>query len=84
MDSVKEFLNYRFNITEDISFTVSGILIVIAALLITSLLLRAIRKLVTRRLPQNDKDKFKAVFSYFKWLIYLIIMLITFHAVGVM
>jgi len=50
---------------------------------VTSYFLKFARKLITRKLPENDKIKFISVFTYLKWLAYLIIILVTLNAVGV-
>jgi len=50
---------------------------------LTSILLKFIRKLWTRTLPEPDKVKFISLFSYSKWFIYVIILLMTFHNMGV-
>jgi len=82
MQEIKNFLNYEFSFGKDIHFAVGNILIVIGVLVLSSFLLRLVRRLI-RKLPPDDKDKFKVVFGYFKWLIYVIILLVTFHAVGI-
>lgn len=83
MQEIKDFLNYEFSFGNDIHFTVGNLLIIIGVLILTSILLRLIRRLITRKLPPNDKEKFKVVFGYFRWLIYVLILLITFNAVGI-
>jgi len=83
MERINETLNYTFNISQDISISVKGILLVLIVIIITSILLNLLRNLITRKLPEDDKIKFKMLFSYGKWLIYLVILLITFNAIGV-
>ncbi len=83
MQELKDFFNYTFHFTEDISISVKGILFIILAIIITSVILRLIRKLISRKLPPDDKEKFKSVFSYFKYLIYIIIFFISLNAFGV-
>ncbi|MFD2824203.1 mechanosensitive ion channel family protein [Lacinutrix iliipiscaria] len=83
MKEIKNILAKSFSITKEVEISVQDILILLIVLLIATLLLRFIRKLITRKLPKEDKLKFKAVFSYATWLSYVIIVLITFHAVGV-
>lgn len=83
METVNDFLKHEFHFGENIKFTVASILIVIAVLIVASFLLRLVRKIATRKLPPDDKAKFKGVFSYFQWLVYIVILLITFNAVGV-
>lgn len=83
MAKIKDILNYNFNFTEDVSISVRGILFVLLVILITSIVLKIIRRLITRNLPNEDKAKFDTVFSYGRWIIYLIFLLVTLHAIGV-
>jgi len=83
MESFNDFLNYDFRITENVHITVKSILIVIVVLIITSLILRAIRRFATRKLPEQDKLKFSSVFSFARYFIYLIVVLITMQNMGV-
>lgn len=83
MEKVLEFLNYKFPLGDDINVTVKVLLILILALFLASYVLKLLRKLITRKLPTDDKVKFVSVFGYLKWLIYLIIFLITLHNAGI-
>jgi len=83
MEKFTDFLNYEFIFSEKVHISVKAILVVIAALFITSLILKLIRKVITRKLPEQDKIKFVSLFSYSKWFIYVIILLMTFHNIGV-
>jgi small-conductance mechanosensitive channel len=83
MTQLKDILNYSFNFTKDISITVKGILFVVLVLILTSIVLKIIRRLITRNLPKDDRAKFDTVFSYGRWIIYLVFLLITLHAIGV-
>ncbi len=83
METLSQFLNYTFHLTDNISIRVSGVLLVLAVIFITSMLLNLIRRVLTRKLPREDKVKFKILFNYGKWIIYLLILLITFTAIGI-
>ena len=83
MDQIREFLNYEFTFSKDIHITIKAILLVFVALFVTAIILKLIRKLVTRKLPDDDKVKFISLFSYSKWFIYVVIILTTFHNIGV-
>jgi small-conductance mechanosensitive channel len=83
MREIKEFLNLSFPLTENVEISVRVVLILAFVLSVASVVLVVLRKLITRRMPLEDKRKFKAVFSYGRWLIYTIIFLITLHSVGV-
>ncbi|WP_299056287.1 mechanosensitive ion channel domain-containing protein [uncultured Polaribacter sp.] len=83
MEEIKNFLNYKFVFSDQVNIEVKTIIVVIIALFATSIALKVTRKLVTRKLPEGDKAKFVSVFSYFKWLVYLIIFLSTLSSAGV-
>jgi len=83
MKKIIDFLNYTFKFSDDIDISVKSILIVILALIITSYALKLIRKVITRKLPPQDKVKFVSLFSYSKWFIYVVILLMTFNNMGV-
>ncbi len=83
MDKLLEFLNYEFPLGDKIHITIKVLLILIVALFIASYFLKLVRKLITRKLPTSDKVKFISVFGYLKWLIYVIIFLVTLHNSGV-
>jgi len=83
MEKLLEILNYEFTFSKDVHISVKAIIIVIVALIVTSFVLKLIRKLVTRKLPDDDKVKFVSLFSYSKWFIYVIIILMTFHNIGI-
>lgn len=76
-------LNKNYHITEGVSISVMDLIILVFVLVVATFVLLLIRKLITRRMPYDDKKKFKVVFGYARWLIYVIIMLITFHMLGV-
>ena len=82
-EKTKELLNLHLDFSEDISISVRDILVVIIILFITTLVLRLILKIITRKLPDNDKGKFNVVYGYFRWLVYIIILLITLNGLGV-
>ncbi|WP_308993374.1 mechanosensitive ion channel domain-containing protein [Mariniflexile litorale] len=80
---IKAFLNQHADFTQDISISVKDVLIIITVIFVTTLVLRFVLKIITRKLPDDDKGKFNVVFGYFRWLIYILILLITLNGVGV-
>ena len=82
-EKTKAFLNLHFDFSKDISISVRDVIIVITVVFITTLILRVVLRIITRNLPEDDKGKFNVVFGYFRWLVYLLILLITLDAVGV-
>ena len=80
---IGEFLDTSFNVGKDIEVSILDLLILVVVLIVARFILRVIRRLMTRRMPKEDVKKFKVVFSYGQWFIYVVIFLITLHSVGV-
>ncbi len=85
ISSLKEFFNYRLYANESGSIVVTtGVVVaVVVVFILTWFLLRILRRIITRKLPQEDKKKFSSVFSFAKWFIYTVVILITFDNVGI-
>lgn len=67
----------------DIVLKVKYIILVAIVIIFTTYLLKWIKKLVTRKMPNEDKVKFNTVFSFARWIIYIIVMLIVFDSIGI-
>ena len=76
MKELNDFLNLSFQFSEDVVISVKDGLILAAVLIIASVFLTVLRKLISRNLPYDDKKKFKVVFGYARWMLYVIIFLI--------
>lgn len=82
-EKISEFLNKHVDFGDKISISILDILIVITAIVVTTIILKIVFRILTRSLPKEDKGKFNVVYGYFRWLIYIVIFLITLHSVGV-
>ncbi|WP_088323254.1 mechanosensitive ion channel family protein [Polaribacter tangerinus] len=76
-------LNHTFHLSDKISISVRGLLFIVISLVITSVVLKLVRRIVTKKLPENDKPKFVTVFTYLRWFVYLVIFLVAMNASGV-
>ncbi len=83
MEKLRDFFNYSFAFGNEIHITVKAILIVIITLFIASYVIKLLKKLITRKLPEDDKLKFASLFSYVKWFVYVVIFLMTLHNMGI-
>ena len=83
MKEILEILNKPYQITEHLEVSIMDVIILAIVLIIASVVLTVVRKLLSRRMPREDKKKFKVVFSYIQWLIYVGIFLFTLHTLGV-
>ncbi|MFT4780827.1 MAG: small-conductance mechanosensitive channel [Psychroserpens sp.] len=81
--NTQAFMKQHVEFGKDISISIFDVVIVITVIFITTLILRLVLRIITRNLPPIDKGKFNVVFSYFRWLIYVVILLVTLHTVGI-
>lgn len=83
-----DFLDYSLFIIphgneEPSKVTVGYVLLIIAVIIVTTFVLRWIKKLVTRKMPRDDKAKFNSVFSFVRWIIYIIVFLVAISSLGI-
>ena len=82
---IKAFLNISLyeNDDESLKLTIGLLLMIVVIFIITSIILKIIERIITNKLPIENKGKFVSVFSFTKWFIYIIVLLIVFSSVGV-
>ncbi|WP_299552886.1 mechanosensitive ion channel domain-containing protein [Seonamhaeicola sp.] len=85
METIKEFLSKVLieNADETIRITVGTVVLLIVVLFLTHLMLKAIRVFTTRKLKEEDKYRFKAVFSFLKYLIFCVVIVVALDSSGV-
>ena len=83
MQKIIDFFNYEFIFGTDIVLTPKSILIIIAVFFLTYLFLRIFRRIVFKTLNDDAKLKFRGILTFFNYLVYLIVILITLDNVGV-
>lgn len=66
-----------------IKITVGFLLLLCVFFILTNVILSLVKRLITRKLPNEDKAKFTTVFSFSRWLIYLIVLLVAFSTAGI-
>ncbi|MFH4967581.1 mechanosensitive ion channel domain-containing protein [Gaetbulibacter sp. M240] len=90
-DKFVEFLDFRLidftygtgQDAHDIVLKVKYVLLVALVMIFTTYLLRLVNRWVTRKMPREDKVKFNTVFSFGRWIIYIIVILIVFDSIGI-
>lgn len=83
MKEINEFLNYKIYAGDSVSLSIKMILILIAVFIITAFVLKGLKRLITRKLPEEDKLKFTSVFSFTRYFIYLVVILIAMDNMGI-
>ncbi|KJD34968.1 mechanosensitive ion channel protein MscS [Tamlana sedimentorum] len=80
-----KILDFTYGSGEDahaIVLRVKYVLLVSLVLIATTYFLRVFKKLVTRKMPNEDKVKFNTVFSFARWIIYIIVLLVVLDSIG--
>lgn len=83
LESIKHFFNFKLIDTDKVDITVLTVVFLVTALFLTGFILKFIRKFVTRKLPQEDKNKFISVFQFVKYLVYILVVMFTLHSSGI-
>lgn len=82
-NALKEFLSYPILDNDTVHITVSTFLTIIIAIILVTYLLRFIHRLVTKKLPEEDKNKFESIFGFLKYLFYILVVIIILHTSGI-
>lgn len=80
---VEDFLSFQIIDTETVHISIGTFLAIILTLFLVTVLLRFTRKLVTKKLPEEDKNKFESIFGFLKYLFYIIVVTVVLHSSGV-
>ena len=78
-----ELLNYPFSVGDSVRFTPKTIFIVIVVFLLTNFFLKILRRILFRTLSNDTRIKFKSIFSFINYFIYIIVILIVLQNIGV-
>ena len=85
-DSIREFLGWGFHYGEgeqSIHITIGLLLLLTITIFLTGFVLKWSRKLITRKMNIEDKHKFISIFKFIKYVIYVIVILLTMSAAGI-
>ncbi len=85
-EGILEFLDYGIHVGEgdkSIDLTLGLLLSLVVAIFLAKFLLRGLRKIMTRKMPEDDRLKFVSIFRYIKYLVYVGVVLVTINAAGI-
>lgn len=83
LSSLKVILSYRIYDSDTVHLTIGTFLTIIIAIVLVTYLLKFIHRLVTAKLPEEDKNKFISIFGFLKYLFYIIVVITIIHSSGV-
>lgn len=84
--NLKEFLNLGFHLGQgstSVNLSIGLLLLLTLAFVATRFLLKWLRRLLTRKMQNEDKQKFSSVFKFTNYVIYLIVIMGTLSAAGI-
>ena len=82
MKSLLDLLKYEFHLGKSVVLTPKAVLLAIVFYFFTWLLLKLIRRIVSKALDEEARVKFKGIFTFFNYFIYTIVTLVAFDTVG--
>jgi len=85
-EQIQEFLTFQI-IEEgqpgDFHLDTWMIILAVLAIIAASLVLRGIKKILTRKMDDTDKLKFDSIFKFFNYIVYIIVIIMVLNATGV-
>ncbi len=81
--TIKDFLLYKIYDSDDTDITIGTLLTIIIAIVVVTYTLKLIRKLIIAKLLEEDKNKFESIFSFLKYLFYILAVVTILHSSGV-
>lgn len=83
MNKIIDFFNYPIRLGSEISFSVGSLIIIFFVFILTRFLLKLSKRLLLYRMDEDTQYKFRSIFTFFNYFVYLIVILITFDNIGV-
>jgi len=83
ISSLTDFLSYKIIDTETIHVTVATFLVLTSMLIVATFVLKIINRLLTAKLPEEDRNKFISIFSFLRYFFYILIIFVVLNASGV-
>ncbi|MCH1418523.1 MAG: mechanosensitive ion channel [Flavobacteriaceae bacterium] len=83
MNKITDFFNYPIRLGSEISFSVGALIIILFVFILTRFFLKLSKRLLLYRMDEDTQYKFRSIFTFFNYFVYLIIILITFDNIGV-
>ncbi len=78
-----KFLSYKIWPGDKVEITAGTFLTIIIAIILVTYTLKLVHKLITSKLPEEDRNKFISIFGFLRYLFYILVVLIVLHTSGV-
>lgn len=80
---VSHFLELEIYKGTNVEIKVGTIVLVLVIVVATHLLLKVIKRIITRTLPPNDKLKFNSIFTFIRYFVFVVLFFFVLSMVGV-
>src|SRR5690606_26222144 len=71
-----KFLSYKIWPGDKVEITAGTFLTIIIAIILVTYTLKLVHKLITSKLPEEDRNKFISIFGFLRYLFYILVVLI--------
>ncbi|NHN25077.1 mechanosensitive ion channel [Flavobacterium jejuense] len=83
LETLKNILNFKLLDTDSIDITVGTVALLLIVLVLTSVILKLVRVVFTRKLPLEDKNKFISFFQFIRYIVFIFAIIFALDVSGV-
>ena len=83
LEKIKEIINFKLLDTDSIDITLGTVVLLLIVLVFTSVILKIIRIVATRKLPVEDKNKFISFFQFIRYIVFIFAVIFALDVSGV-
>lgn len=83
LEDIINFINYNFINGKNVKISLLDLMLLIFAIASTSMVLKLIQRLFSKKLPEADKNRFGSFFQVIKYVVYVFVIVIMLNATGV-
>lgn len=83
IETINNILDYRLFRSGSFRLTVLNLIILVFVIFLTGIILRLIRAVVTRNLPEEDKNRFISFFQFIRYIVFIFAIVFTLDACGI-
>lgn len=83
LETLKDILNFKLLDTDSIDITVGTFTLLLVVLVLTSVILKLVRVVFTRKLPLEDRNKFISFFQFIRYIVFIFAIIFALDVSGV-
>lgn len=83
LKTLKNVLNFKILDTDSIDITLGTVALLLIVLILTSVILKLVRLVFTRKLPLEDKNKFISFFQFIRYIVFIFAIIFALDVSGV-